>query len=79
MMIEHPAFEADLETALREDRNGSFLKEVQSSLRAYIAAVEIHTRSGLDAEHYVQWRELQKAAETAALAAEEVQHRIKEE
>lgn len=79
MMTEHPAFDADLEQALREDRDGSFLKEVHRSLRAYIAAVEVHTRSGLDAEHYVHWRDLQKAAETAALAAEEVQHRIKEE
>lgn len=79
MNTEHPAFEANLEKALREDRSGSFIEELQRSLRAYIAAVEIHMRSGLDAEQYVQWRDLQKAAETAALAAAELRLRIQEE
>lgn len=72
MTAQYPVFEAELEKSLREDSEGKFLHEVQRSLREYIAAVEIHMRSGLDATHYVQWRDLQKAAETASQAAEEV-------
>jgi hypothetical protein len=79
MKTEHPALEADLEKALREDTDGSYLEELQRSLRAYIAAVEIHMRGGLEAEQYVQWRDLQKATEAASLAAEEVRQRMREE
>lgn len=76
MITEHPALDAELETTLRQDTNGIFLEDMQRSLRAFIAAVEFHTRSGLDAQQYVQWRDLQKAAEAAALAVEEVHQRM---
>jgi hypothetical protein len=71
-MNEHLALEAELEKALREDTDGSFLKELQRSLREFSEAVDIHLRDGLSAERYRQWGDLQRAAGTAAQVAEEV-------
>jgi hypothetical protein len=75
-MKEHFALEAELEKALREDPDGSFLKELQSSLREYAEAVDRHTRTGLDAGQYRQWGDLRKAAGIAAQVAEEVHQRM---
>lgn len=71
-MNEHPALEADLENALREDLDGSFLKGLQRSLRDFAEAVDLHLRGGMSAERYQQWADLQQAAATAAQVAEEV-------
>jgi hypothetical protein len=71
-MNEHPALEAELENALREDMDGAFLKGLQRSLREFAEAVDLHLREGMSAERYQQWADLQRAAGTAAQVAEEV-------
>ena len=77
-MNRYPALESELEKALRDDRDGTWTKELQRSLRDFAAAVDVHTRDGLTLEHYKQWRGLQKAAEAAVEAMEEVRLRIHE-
>jgi hypothetical protein len=77
-MIKYPALEAELEKSLRDDNEGAFLREFQRSMKDFVAAVEHHTRDGLSMEHFLQWRGLQKSAETAAEAAEEVRLRLHE-
>jgi hypothetical protein len=77
-MKTYPALETELEKSLREDEDGVFLREFQESLRDFVAAVETHTREGLSMEHYLQWRDLQKAAEAAGETAEEIRLRLRE-
>jgi hypothetical protein len=71
-MNKYPALETELEKSLREDKDGTFVKEFQRSMREFVAAVEHHTRDGLSMEHFLQWRGLQKSAESAGEVAEEV-------
>ena len=77
-MNAYPALETELEKSLRDDKDGTFLKEFQRSLRDFVAAVELHTRDGLSMEHFLQWRELQKSAEAAGELAEEIRLRLHE-
>ena len=75
-MNTYPAFEAELEKALRDDKDGTFVKDLQRSLGDFVAAVEFHTRDGVTQDQYRQWQDLKKAAEKASEAAEEVHLRL---
>jgi hypothetical protein len=77
-MNEHIALEAQLENALDNDTEGTFLKELQRSLREFSEAVELHLREGVSTEQYRQWEDLRRAATTAARVAEVVHQLLHE-
>jgi hypothetical protein len=75
-MSQYPALETEIEKAIREDRDGAWVKELKRSFSDFTTAVEFHTRDGVSMEQYLQWQELIKAAHAAGEVAEEVRLRI---
>lgn len=75
-MSHYPALESELEKAIREDKDGAWVKELKRSFSDFTAAVEFHTRDGVSMQQFLQWQELIKAAAAAGEVAEEVRLRL---
>lgn len=71
-MNNHPVLEMDFEKSLKEDRDGSFLHELQRSLTAYCFAIEQHISTGLSSEEFARWKNLKTAVETATGVSEKL-------